>query len=478
LLAAACLLLALGVALPRSGGLADALPGVQVAVAPADAPLQRTAFKATADRLPPASRPQAFFAEGAPERDAEVQLALVDKSVETLEKQGRVREAQQLVEHAAANVNRLAVRLQGTELARAEPLLANTHELCQKTLGPRHPETMRTLNNLAGVYQVAVNSVPAAEGNSTFLYERTLPPAPQHPATTPGAREMAMARAKVAAMPAVALGDRIARQSPRALQTSVIPVLTEALRQAATPQERETLARSLGRLGPAAREAVPVLTDYLRKASDPGERQALLLALGQMGPAAQQAAPVLVASLQSPHAETRRCAGEALVQMGPAARCVLHDLAKEAEGGKDALAQDVLRRLRGPEGRVGVNDECACFSVLALQESQREIRDLARAGDVEVLVETVPTLAAPVVKESDERARELGARSVYLVIARDTPAVEVRVSEALRRQGLTADTLRLRLEAPLREKDYDRALVEGVREVARFGHGLRDKKTP
>jgi hypothetical protein len=273
---------------------------------------------------------------------------------------------------------------------------------------------------------------------------------------------------------AYALRARMDRQSPRQLQTSVVPVLTQALKKAASPQERETWARTLGNLGPVARQSVPVLTECLQKVTDPRERQALVIALGQMGPAAEAAAPVLVDSLRCENPETRRYAAEAIVRMGPAARNAVPALNKWAKA--DEMAKDVLRRIQGHEGRIGVTDACDCFSVHALRVSLREIHTLASTDGVEVLVETAPTLTAD--KEADQRARDLGVRGVYVLLGRDVPAVQVSVSDPLQKQGLTPDRVRAAVEPRLREKDFDTALVEGVRTVARFEQSLKEKKGP
>ena len=116
------------------------------------------------------------------------------------------------------------------------------------------------------------------------------------------------------------------------------------------------------------------------------------------------------------------------------------------------------------------------FSVQALRVSLPEIYSLAESSGVEVLVETVPTLAAE--RKSDDRARELGVRGVYLRLARDVPAVEVSVSPGLQKQGLTAERVRAAVEPRLKENHFDQALVEGVREVVRFEQTRRERKTP
>jgi hypothetical protein len=279
---------------------------------------------------------------------------------------------------------------------------------------------------------------------------------------------------------AVALRERLTQQNARELQNSVVPVLVRALEQAKSGAERAALARALGELGPAAAEAVPVLTKCLGKAADPGERRAMLLALGEMGPAARSAVPVLLASLEGPCEDARHTAAKALVRLGPTVRvAVVQCLARkkaESRTPEDRLVREVVRRLRGREGRIGVNDEGGCFSARALRESTREINSLAQVCDVEVLVETVPRLNAEGARRAAARCRELGKHGVYVLLDREGPTVQVHVTEALRRQGLTGEELSNRLTAGLRGGDFDRALLEGVRAVLRFERQAGNKK--
>ena len=53
--------------------------------------------------------------------------------------------------------------------------------------------------------------------------------------------------------------------------------------------------------------------------------------------------------------------------------------------------------------------------------------------------------------------------------------MQVHVSEALRRQGLTEVRLRQEMEPYLKNKDYDRGLREGLHFLAGFGkdHGQK-----
>ncbi len=499
--AAACLLLTLGlVASLRFVPLPTSDPGTFAQVStPTDPPAGDSGFARAGLRSSPPPPRAESFPPGVPvtvvsNRELAA-LAVAEGSAEDLEKKGQVREARQLVEKTAATVNQIAMQLQKDgDLVGAEPLWSNTHELCKRKLGPDHPETQCAGRNLVLTYQVAVNT-PPTDGKAAYPFNP-----PKAPAGIPTARaqvpypgekgylppaaavsaktvvaDSALGREAKVAQAADTLRDKLERRDPRQLKTRVVPLLTEALKRAASPQEREALARTLGHLGPTARQAVPVLTAYLRKSNEPREQQAILIALGQMGPAARDAAPVLVEWLSNADTAARLYAAEAIVRLGPAARGALPALNKRAEA-KDAVVQDVLRRIEGHEGRIGICDECDCFSVQALGESLRQIHTLAESSGVEVLVETAPTLAAD--RKADERAREIGVRGVCILLAHDAPAVQVSVSPALQKQGLTADRVRAAVEPCLKENNFDKALVEAVAEVARFEKARPDRKSP
>jgi hypothetical protein len=467
LVAAACLLLTLGVAMPRPARLAPqphdlALVGKGVASTRA-VPLGAG---------PVEGRGAAGHMAGA--------LARLDQAPPLQESLAVARDAQKK-----------------GDLARAERALYQAHFLCQKELGPTHPATQWTLRNLADCYQVALNTTPPASTGVTatpggaavttpprvgfsppgrgsgeavaataaltlpphrplrsYLVAPTpapraavaaakiappTPPAPAAPtvASAPHSLRHEVRKAEQHYASALALRMRLTNLDAGTVKSSVVPVLTFALRKAATPRERAALARALGELGPAARDALPVLTQALRTAREPQECRAMLLALGELGPIAR---PLLPA-----------------------------DLARQAS----AAGLSVREVRRWLEGRIGVNDGGDCFSVLALRKSCREIRNLSQAYDVEVLIETVPVLAAGSERTARVQLRDMGPRALYVLLARKGPDVRVEVSDALRRQGFSAEKLARQLQRRLARKEnarkeYDRALLDSVQEVVRF----------
>jgi hypothetical protein len=344
------------------------------------------------------------------------------------------------------------------DLKQAASTYSYAHQMCMRAYGPGHPETRRTRNNLAQVYESALNTpVEPAYANPYTPDVVMVPPAPPQP--QPGGHHVYQARK--AHRP---LQEELLECSPAQLKTDVVPVLVESLREARTSEERQHLALALGRLGPAARPAVPVLVETLQKqATQPEERSVLLTTLGQIGPGARQALPVLVSSVCDDAPQAREAAVYALKQMGPAARGVVGDLIKPGMA-NDPQLRDVLRHIRGRDGRIGVLDESECFSAAALTQARDSIRSLAQNSDVEVLVETVATLPPA---STERAANDLGSRGIHVVIGKDDRSVRVRVAPALQQQGITLVSLARSFAGPLRQKNFDASLRAGIRFVAR-----------
>jgi hypothetical protein len=205
------------------------------------------------------------------------------------------------------NAENLAIEAkEGSDVDRAEPRLRQVHEMCQNNLGANHPATVSAARNLAEVYQVALNS-PAPANKRTFKHlsemantaalsldgkarSKDLPvaaPAPPNPA-------VAMTKNRQA------LRARLVCQSTGQVEQTVVPVLTSALSNPnASAAEKVGFLRALGELGPAARNSLPVITKCFKNGKTEIERHEALLALAQMGPAAKPAVPGLVEDLKS-----------------------------------------------------------------------------------------------------------------------------------------------------------------------------------
>jgi hypothetical protein len=357
-------------------------------------------------------------------------------------------------------LNTVALRFKEEgELIQAEPTLRRAYQASVRTLGPDHRDTVRTLHELARVYTVAIRNAPPAppspvadapgspRAQPRWSRGARFAPAPPGPGGVRSSSHRPARKDERLRQTAAQLGYRINRQTAAELRNGVVPVLAKALRSAQTPQEREELACALADLGPAAHDAVPVLTWCARQATEVREREALALALRKIGPAARER--VLAASLPAADGAAK------------ATECPLHN---------------VVVCFRGRDGRIGVQDAGGCFSVQALRSTGAAIRELARQANVEVLIETVHARKAPCTRRVQERLRELGPRGVYVLIDRDAPAVHVHVTEALRKQGLTAGMLRAVLQPRIRGGEFDLALQEGVATVTRVEQKAKAKR--
>ena len=115
---------------------------------------------------------------------------------------------------------------------------------------------------------------------------------------------------------------------------------------------RAGAARTLGEIGPEAKDAVPDLTAALRD-SDLEVRQNAAQALGHIGPAAQPAAPELSAALQDGQWQVRRAAAYALGRLGtrdvePALKAARNDKNDAVEKAAKA-SLDQIKRLPKPK---------------------------------------------------------------------------------------------------------------------------------
>jgi hypothetical protein len=577
LAAAASVLFVLGVAFPRSPGVSA--PQAELALTLSQPVAMRDV---SFSRAMPADDPEMIGQLGGIENGGEpfkhekLLVARIDASLKALQAEGHKHEAERLARQYADNLTRKALSYQEKgDLIRAEPALQEARQLCVRVWGLQAPETVRSSNSLAEVYEVALNVTPpnpytyagaytenpyaggTGYGGPTYsagvhdptrapfaAYSMSAPPPGDkppavhssssyepnaaHPRSAPpgamakkaptkelfrrsgqqvqvqAARMMANRSYTASTASLVALRDRLTSQSQSELKTSVVPVLTQALREATNSEERQRLARALGQLGPAARDAVPVLLDCCRQARDTTERASMLLVLGEIGPtAAPEAVPVLVESLQTDSPAIRDCAARALVQLGPAAR---HDCRQELvqHSKDDLLVRDVLLRLDGPEGRCGINDESECFSVKVIQETRQEIHQLAATYRIAIGIETTPDKVVVVphakdgrnerfqgdwmferkdgpttvaIKNPDKtRVRIVGDRTVYFHINKDAGDAQVFVSDALQKQGLSNAQLRHVLKTHLSKKDYDGAVREAIQVVARFEKEKSAKK--
>lgn len=277
LLAAACLLFAVGLTMP------PLLSNRPQAVSRSPLPPDAVAFAAASGRAQAGVQP------------AVAKMKELDRQLDALERAGQYDSALALAERYPAlakqanldyrpefaqRLNRLAHLCQQEDhFDRAEPTLCKVHAICREALGPTHPTTVQAGKSLANIYQVALNAPLSADATT-------------HPVPAPAiAVVTAKDRAEHRRERAVSIRVRISQQNVEELRKSVVPVLSEALQHASTSVERQTLALAIGKLGPAARDAAPYLTSALQKAATPGEEQCLRAALSQIEAATGKIGP-------------------------------------------------------------------------------------------------------------------------------------------------------------------------------------------
>jgi HEAT repeat protein len=98
------------------------------------------------------------------------------------------------------------------------------------------------------------------------------------------------------------------------------------LRHKGDSEIRWNAARTLGKIGPAAKESIPALEATMKGDQDPVVREHAAEALGDIGPEAKEAVPALALALKDPDARVRRDAVRSLGQIGTAAKSVVESI--------------------------------------------------------------------------------------------------------------------------------------------------------
>jgi hypothetical protein len=345
--------------------------------------------------------------------------------------------------------------------------------MCEEKLGPNHPTTQKTARSLAFAYQTALNSPsgpnPYASGADTPLVGYASVAKAPGKLVPYGKRVVSKDdRSAVGTQQgALALREKIIDHTTQEVQTSVVPVLTKALKAETNSTNRMNLVRAIASLGPAGGKAVSVLTERLESSNDPSEVQVVLEALDELGPAACEAVPALEAlsGKYSDRARSGKMADSQPKGVETSARF----------GSREAIClRKAIARLNSPRGRAGVEDEAGCFSVRAVCLANRTLRELAQKSKVEILVKTVASCTAG--KEDGKccstepaavpRFVKMGKRAIHVIFARDGGSVEVILSDSLRRAGVSAEKMRKSLQERLRHRQYDKALDESIKLVS------------
>jgi vesicle coat complex subunit len=152
---------------------------------------------------------------------------------------------------------------------------------------------------------------------------------------------------------------------------------------------RSDVAKTLGEIGPTARESVPALAASLQ---DPEQvvRWEAARALGAIGSNARDAVPALVIALGDPEAAIRGQAAWALGEFGSGAREAVPALANALKDLNPEVRSDAAWAL----GRIGPEAVAVLSLGRALQDSDRRVGHLAALALVELGKDGVPPLVA------------------------------------------------------------------------------------
>ena len=317
------------------------------------------------------------------------------------------------------------------QVDQAAHALELAHRLCEKRVGPQHPQTRMVAMNLAHMYGDALNQ--PTKNALEYPAVRSKPvPAPGLKANPPLATPDKMAPEGLAegGPHRIALRSRLERRKAIEIQQRVVPVLSMGLRHSKQTDDRVTLIGALSELGPSAHSSVGILTARLQDSTEPREQVAIVEALRRIGPDARQALPVLN------HLATQES-------------MVMPTLPRQA--------QELIAHLHSPAGRVGVHDAVGLFSVAAVRDAVEHFQQ--SASKREVFVEVARPGPFPVAKA---RLKHLGTQALVVVIRRNS--VEIQPSATLKTdKPLPLEAIRNAMQEHLRNEDPDAALREAYR---------------
>jgi HEAT repeat protein len=196
-----------------------------------------------------------------------------------------------------------------------------------------------------------------------------------------------------------------------------IPALVHVLNTDEEVGVRIDSADALGRIGPAA---VPALIDTLKERKR-FVRELSAEALGQIGPAAKDAVPALIVALKDEDSDVRSTSAMALGRIGPAAKKAVPALVVALNDNLFGYRAGSARALGliGPEAK-----EAVPALITALMDEDGTVRRasavaLGRIGPVTKTV--VPALAITAVRDEDFESR----RSAAFALSRIGPAAKV-----------------------------------------------------
>lgn len=256
-------------------------------------------------------------------------------------------------------------------------------------------------------------------------------------------------------------GPRAADQLLRVDPQTAVPALVKALGETYPVEVRWRAARTLGRIGPPAKDAVGALIAVLGDPS-PNVRSYACFALGRIGgPSAQAAVPGLVERMTDENGIVRRAAMDAILAIGPDRSVVIPLMVKALEDAEPRIVTAALRTLAS-QGEVVVpvliealkSEKSGYWAMLALEQLGPQAKDAVPAltamlahQEPEVRMEAIMALgaigeaarsAAPRIAERLQHDEMMGVRyAAVFALGRIEPGPEVEpaLKAALSQQG-------------------------------------------
>jgi hypothetical protein len=304
-------------------------------------------------------------------------------------------------------------------------------------LPPQHPDFANALISRADLLEAAINTPDAADRKDIQLGE---------------------------------LRKRISEGSPD-LVPDVVPTLAGALRFSQDPFRRQKYAEALGKLGPASALALSSLVSRLYRSDIPEERQAVLEAILAIGPAARPVVPALqrLAGDLPPRPPLGHSKGseKGLVAKGSEAPSFTPPpgvyssrkppIVRPLSDREKAQARQIVAALEGPGGMVGVKDLAGCCSVKAAREATDSLKALASHG-VEVQVEVLPPGPRFPTSDPEWRLGRMGERAVIVILDPAEKTVRLHVSPLLKKEKFPTEDLARAINKALAEHGCDAAL--------------------
>ena len=281
----------------------------------------------------------------------------------------------------------------------------------------------------------------------------------------------------------------------------IVQALTGVLQAKGDGLVRLQAVRSLGRIGPAAKEAVPTLKFAVKdpsvasacrlalwhisndagqikelidtlKVKDPLIRSSAIRALGEIGPKARAAMPLLIKGLEEQELFVTNATIEALGQMGTAAKAAVPHLAKIVNGEEPINAGNALMTL-GALGRDAKDDVPAIARALRHPNKNVRANAISALGQIGPLAKpAVPELVKTLAKALTDNDREVRDH-ITRTLGTIGPEAKVAVPTLIKILEDPDEEARLdAAEALVEIGSGTKAAAKALKEIARQGNGF------